>query len=129
MASANKIFRNLYRDSVSLMQISARIAKTPGVAQAQAIMASENNLALLREAGLLTGAVEAGPNDVLLVVAADDQATLSAALADAETALNEKPAASSGDARQQEPPRSIEMGVEAMPGANLALISTPSDYA
>jgi len=48
MASANKIFRNLYRDSVSLMQISARIAKTPGVAQAQAVMASENNRALLR---------------------------------------------------------------------------------
>lgn len=129
MASANKIFRNLYRDSVSLMQISARIAKTPGVAQAQAVMASENNLALLREAGLLNGAVEAGPNDVLLVVQADSQPTVDAALADAEAALNEKPPLSSGDARQQEPPRSLEMGIETMPGANLALISTPSDYA
>jgi succinyl-CoA synthetase alpha subunit len=129
MASANKIFRNLYRDSVSLMQISARIAKTPGVAQAQAVMASENNLALLREAGLLNGAVEAGPNDVLLVVQADSQPTVDAALADAEAALNEKPSLSSGDARQQEPPRSLEMGIETMPGANLALISTPSDYA
>ena len=129
MASANKIFKNLYRDSVSLMQISARIAKSPGVAQAQAVMASENNLALLREAGLLNGAVEAGPNDVLLVVAADDQATLDTALADAEAALNEKPPMSSGDGRQQEPPRSLEMGIETMPGANLALISTPSDYA
>ena len=128
MASANKIFKNLYRDSVSLMQISARIAKTPGVAQAQAIMASENNLALLREAGLLAGAVEAGPNDILLVVQADNKTTLDAALADAEAALNEKPP-TSGDARRQEPPRSIEMGIETMPGANLALISTPSDYA
>lgn len=129
MASANRIFRNLYRDSVSLMQISARLAKTPGVAQAQAIMASENNLALLREAGLLAGTIEAGPNDILLVVEADSQATLDTALAEAEAALNEKPQAGSHDARQQEPPRSIEMGLEAMPGANLALISTPSDYA
>lgn len=129
MGTATRVFRNLYRDSVSLMQISARLSKLPGIGQAQAIMASENNLALLREAGLLTGAVEAGPNDILLAVAASSDAELTAALDEAETALNEKPPSLSGDSRAQEPPRSLEMGIDAMPGANLALISTPSDYA
>jgi succinyl-CoA synthetase alpha subunit len=129
MASATRIFRNLYRDSVSLMQISARLAKLPGIGQAQAIMASENNLALLREAGLLTDAVEASPNDILLAVAADSDAELTAALDEAETALNEKPPSSGDGSRAREPSRSLEMGLEAMPGANLALISTPSDYA
>jgi FdrA protein len=129
MGTATRVFRNLYRDSVSLMQISARLAGLPGIGQAQAIMASENNLALLREAGLLTEAVEAGPNDILLAVAADSDAELTAALDEAETALNEKPPSAGGGAHEQEPPRSLEMGIDAMPGANLALISTPSDYA
>ena len=129
MVSETRVFRNLYRDSVSLMQISARLAQLKGVRQAQAIMASQNNLALLREVGLLTHAIEAGPNDILLAVATDDAAALAAALSEAETALNEKPPVSGGNDRAQEPSRSLEMGIDAMPGANLALISTPSDYA
>jgi succinyl-CoA synthetase alpha subunit len=129
MATATKVFRNLYRDSVSLMQISARLAKRPGIDQAQAIMASPNNLALLSEAGLPIQAIDAGPNDILLVLVGDGEAALRAAEAEAETALNEKPPASLDGARAKEPPRSLEMGLDAMPGANLALISAPSDYA
>ena len=53
MATASKIVRNFYRDSVSLMQLSSRLAKLPGIVQASAVMASEANLALLREAKLL----------------------------------------------------------------------------
>ncbi len=51
------------------------------------------------------------------------------ALGDAERVLNEQPAASGGDGARDEPPRSLEMGLAAMPAANLALISTPGDYA
>jgi succinyl-CoA synthetase alpha subunit len=129
METTTKTFRNLYRDSVSLMQISARIGKLPGIAQAQAIMASPNNLALLREAGLLSQEVEAGPNDILLTVVGESGEAAAAGLAEAEAALNEKPPAAGDGGRAQEPPRSLEMGLDAMPGANLALISTPSDYA
>lgn len=129
MAQAAKIIRNFYRDSVALMQLSARIAKLPGVRQASAVMASANNLALLREAGLLEGAVEASPNDLLIALEGDDEKELSGALGDAEQVLNEQPAASGGDGARDEPPRSLEMGLAAMPAANLALISTPGDYA
>src|ERR1700735_2851474 len=122
MAQTAKIIRNFYRDSVALMQVSARISKLPGVRQASAVMASANNLALLREAGLLQDAVAASPNDLLIALDGDDEKALTAALDDAEGALNQQPAASATGERD-EPPRSIEMGLAAMPAANLALIS------
>jgi len=129
MAQVAKIIRNFYRDSVALMQLSARISNLPGVRQASAIMASPNNLALLREAGLLQGALRASPNDLLIALEGDDETALAAAVDDAERALDQQPAASTTDGVRQEPPRSLEMGLAAMPTANLALISTPGDYA
>ena len=51
-ATLVKIVPREYRDSVSLMQLSALLGKLPGVEQASAVMATENNLALLAEAGL-----------------------------------------------------------------------------
>ena len=128
MAQTVKIIRNFYRDSVALMQLSSRISKLPGVRQASAVMASANNLGLLREAGLLRGQVEASPNDLLIALDGDDEKALASALDDAEGALNQQPAASAPGERD-EPPRSIEMGLAAMPAANFALISTPGDYA
>ncbi|HXL66036.1 MAG TPA: oxidoreductase, partial [Xanthobacteraceae bacterium] len=129
MPQTAKIIRNFYRDSVALMQVSARISKLPGVRQASAVMASANNLALLREAGLLQDAVAASPNDLLIALDGDDEKALTAALDDAEGALNQEPVASTADGVRDEPPRSIEMGLAAMPAANFALISTPGDYA
>jgi FdrA protein len=127
MAQVAKVIHNFYRDSVALMQLSARLSGLPGVKQASAVMASPSNLHLLRDAGLLNGKVEAGPNDLLIALTGDD-AAVQAALVQAEDALNQKPVASSGGPRS-EPPRSLEMGLETMPAATLALISTPGDYA
>jgi FdrA protein len=129
MASATKVIRNFYRDSVSLMQLSARLAKLPGLEQASAIMASETNLALLREAGLLEGAIEAGPNDLLIALRGENESVLGDAIAEAEAAFDQTPDIGSGQGPRREPPRSLEMGLDVMPGANLALISTPGDYA
>src|SRR6202451_4872776 len=129
MPQTAKIIRNFYRDSVRLMQASPGISKLPGVRQASPVMASANNLALLREAGLLQDTVAASPNDLLIALDGDDEKALTAALDDAEGALNQEPASSAGDGVGDEPPRSIEMGLGAVPAANLALISTPGDYA
>ena len=128
MASATHVIRNFYRDSVSLMQLSSRIGKLPGIKQASAIMASEANLTLLRAAGLLDGPVEAGPNDLLVALQGDNDETVAKAMAEAKAAFEDKPVAA-GTGPRREPPRSIEMGLDALPGANLALISTPGDYA
>lgn len=129
MARVTRIIRNFYRDSVSLMQLSSRLAKSPGTRQASAIMASASNQALLREAGLLAEALDAGPNDLLIALEGEDEASLSAAAAEAQQALDSKPAVGSSGGPRREPPRSLEMGLESMPAANLALISTPGDYA
>ena len=129
MARASKVIRNFYRDSVSLMQLSSTLAKLPGIEQASAIMASANNVGLLQEAGLLTEPVEASSNDLLIALQGDADA-LDAALAAAESALKQPPPSLSGNRNSCGiPPRSIEMGLGRMVGANLALISTPGEYA
>ena len=128
MPTAASVIRNFYRDSVALMQLSARLGRLPGIRQATAIMASEANRALLRAAGLATHEVEAGPNDLLIAIEADSEAALEAAMAEARDAFDVKSDSLASPARR-ELPRSLEMGLEAMPAANLALISTPGDYA
>jgi FdrA protein len=129
LARATKILRNFYRDSVSLMQLSSTFAKLAGVEQASAIMASANNLSLLKEAGLLSGTVDACANDLLIALQGDDDA-LDAAMAAAESALSQNPPPVTGNGRScGMTPRSIEMGLGDMVGANLALISTPGEYA
>jgi len=129
MATAQRIIPNLYRDSVSLMQFSEKIAKLPGVRQASAVMATENNIGLLVEAGLLASASPPSPNDLLIVVEAEETDAAELALDKAENTLKQKPTASLDSEARKTPPRSIEMGLAEMPGANLALISTPGDYA
>jgi len=128
MATASKIVRNFYRDSVSLMQLSSRLAKLPGIVQASAVMASEANLALLREAKLLDEVADAGPNDLLITLRGESETAIAGALSEAQTAFDQKPTTTSGGAKR-EPPRSLEMGLELKPNANFALISTPGDYA
>lgn len=130
MAQATKVVQNFYRDSVSLMQLSSALSSLPGVKQASAVMASETNLSLLREAGLLSGQVVAGPNDLLIALEGKDDSVLVTALKQADTALHEEPRSAGGDgAPEAQPPRSIAMALASNPLANLALISTPGDYA
>ena len=129
MVMAQRSIRNLYRDSVSLMQLSEKIRVMPGIRQASAVMATENNISLLVEAGLLGQAVPPSPNDLLIIVEGQDEALAYAALDEAASLLQQRPAAESGGEARSIPPRSIGMGLESMPGANFALISTPGEYA
>lgn len=129
MTIAQRVIKNLYRDSVSLMQFSEKLRALEGIRQASAVMATENNISLLVEAGLLSEAVPPGPNDLLIVVEGGDESSTDAALASAETMLRAKSVDSGDGSVRRVPPRSIEMGLEAMPSANFVLISTPGEYA
>jgi FdrA protein len=128
-AASLKIVHNTYRDSVTLMQLSAKIAALSGVHQASVVMATQGNLDLLREAGLLDDEIAASPSDLLVVLRAENEAAASAALAETERVLagGDRPARGRGP--QEILPRSLQMGLEAQPEANLALISTPGEYA
>ena len=55
MITLTRVIPNRYRDSLSLMQLSARAAETPGVDAAAVVMATDGNRALLRDAGLFAG--------------------------------------------------------------------------
>jgi len=130
MKTGTRIIADLYRDSVSLMKISSTVSALPGVVQASCIMATPANLDLLREAGLLDVEIAAGPNEVLVAIEAVDGAALEAALDGTEAELHKEPE-SLARAREAaiEPPRSQEMALDTLVGANLALIATPGPFA
>ena len=128
MALLHRVLANEYRDSVALMQLSSALARLEGVKQASAVMATPSNLELLARAGLNAGAVEARPSDLLIVVEGDAKA-LPAALDEAQKRLAAPAGGASAAGPQRLAPRSIAMALAENPQANLALISTPGDYA
>ncbi len=127
-ATLIKIVPREYRDSVSLMQLSAMLGRLPGVEQASAVMATENNLALLAEAGLRVDAKGAHASDLLIVVQGEKSA-LPAAIEEAMKSLTRQTEDNGGEARALLRPRSIHMALKVAGEANMALISTPGDYA
>ncbi|HZU65833.1 MAG TPA: acyl-CoA synthetase FdrA [Ktedonobacteraceae bacterium] len=134
-----RVKRSSYFDSITLMKIARSLTEMPGVEDAAAIMATEPNLQLLAEAGLAPfEGVEGkpGPDDVLIVVRAGDEATAQAALQTAEEQLGQlgrrTGASSTGmNGMQAGPgkPRSLEQATQLHPDARLALISVPGMYA
>jgi len=121
--------RDTYRDSVELMRVAALVEKIRGVSRAALMMATPANRELLSGAGLLDAAGSAaGPNDLVVAVAAADRAAGERALAEAARLLDEQAAvpAPPGDTPV---PRSIAEATSEFAGANLAIISTPGAYA
>ena len=130
MISNTRIIADLYRDSVSLMRISSITSSLPGVIEASCIMATPANLELLMESGLLITETSAKPNEVLIVIKADNETALNDALDSTEAELRKKSRHITNDYHDEmEPPNSQEMALKSLIGANLALISTPGRYA
>jgi FdrA protein len=122
-----RVLRHEYRDSMVLMYLSARMEKLPGVLKAVAIMGTDANKGLLASMNLSPPeAAEAGPSDLLVAVRGTDFESASRALARLEEMLARRvTAVDSGEIFCH----SIEGAVQALPGANLALISVPGMYA
>ena len=118
-----------YRDSVELMRVAAELERLPGVTRAALMMATPANRELLSGAGLLDAtASKAGPNDLVVAVAAADRAGGERALSEAARLLDQQ-AALSAPSADRLPPRSIAEAAAELADANLALISTPGLYA
>jgi FdrA protein len=114
-----------YRDSVSLMQLSRRIAEEPGVRSALVAMATDLNLGLLAEMGF-QAPDDATANDMVVAIEAQDDASLDAAVTLLATLLVERPNLSGGKTATESAPRTIRSAAD---GATLALISTPGQFA
>lgn len=124
-----RVFRNSYRDSVELMRIAAELEGLGGISRAGLVMATPANRDVLREAGLLAEvALDAGPNDLVVAVAADDDGAANIALDRAAERLSGTDDSAPSDAVRTSW-RTIAEGVADLGGADVALISTPGTYA
>lgn len=129
-AFAARVFPNSYRDSVELMQIAAEIEGLEGVTRAGLVMATPANRDVLAAAGLLVEvATGAGPNDLVVAVAAEDDAVATLAVERAAAALAGDRDNEPGGSAVVSAARTIAEAVTELGGANLALISTPGPYA
>lgn len=123
------ILPRTYRDSATLMRLSAEVSARPGIRQAVAVMGTENNLANLAAAGLVgEDAWQAGPADLVLVVEAECPDAARDALQVLRAGLvsaRRQAFAQAGEAL----PLTLESAARRLPGANLVLISVPGEYA
>ena len=121
---------NTYLDSLTLLQVSSRVAGLPGVVDASLVMGTPLNQEVLRDSGLLADSLSAGPNDLVLAVRAADPAAAEAALQAAERLLaaDRRPRTDVGTGAE-EPPRSLRGAHRRAADANLAVISVPGPFA
>jgi succinyl-CoA synthetase alpha subunit len=129
-AVVNEVRRATYFDSIVLMRIAREVAALPGVEEAGLMIGTPANKDILREAGILVGEGEgAAAGDLILALRARTRAEAEAALAEARRLLD-APAGAGGDrAEAFVSVRTLRTAVQAMPDANLALISVPGDFA
>lgn len=121
--------RKAYVDSVTLMQVSRRVADLDGVAAALVAMATDLNLELAAGMGFDVPATVSG-NDMLVAldVASDDVLAAARTEVDAALAAASRPAAGGfGDAPP--PPTMRAATRDADPETAVALVSTPGQYA
>lgn len=119
-----RIRSGAYADSVTLLQVSKRVAGTPGIAEAQVAMATALNLETLAAMGFDVPA-ETSPNDMVVALRLAD-ATLEDALAAVEEALAAagRPPVRDGAAITA-PPRTTAAALREAPGDAVVLVSVP----
>ncbi len=126
MALAVRVLSGAYHDSVKLMRISAAASEKAHIRQAAALMGTPMNLEQLAASGLLAGeAKEAGPNDLVLVVDAQDAQKAQEELAMMEAALTAPRAGGGAGAFMNLSAPTLEAALGKDPAINLALFSIP----
>lgn len=121
----NRVERGRYLDSVALMRVSRKLEALGGVEAAALMIGSPSNKALLRSAGLLSAEGEQATANDLVIAVRGPQA--SEALGRALELLSERPDPAGSSALPHA--RSLAGALEALPRANLALISIPGEFA
>lgn len=121
------IKQNSYQDSVNLMLLTNKISTMEGINKVQVMMGTPANKDIFKNSGLYTEELEgAASNDMCIVVDTDDEAKVQVVLDEVDDYLNNQTIESSNEAF--ETVRSWDKALKSVP-ANLALISTPGQYA
>lgn len=119
------IRRGAYYDSVVLMQLQRGLIGLPRVIDAGVVMATPANCDLLATNHLLPDSLTAGPDDLLIVVKAETDASASEAISQVESLLSQRRSSVSQDFR----PRSLSNAAKQLPDSSWVLISVPGRYA
>jgi len=120
------IRRGAYYDSAFLMRLQRTLADLPDVQDAGVVMGTPANQELLAAADLLPPAARAAqPDDLLIVVRAENEAAARDALARVDDLLTRQQAARSAEHR----PQSLETAARLLPDAAWVLVSVAGRYA
>lgn len=122
----SEIRSGAYYDSAFLMNLQRSLAALPGVLDAGVVMGTEGNKELLAHIDLVSPEVDAAkPDDLVIVVRAENDAAAQEAIGQVDGLLTRKKTASGGERR----PQSIEAAVEELDNAEWVLISVAGRYA
>jgi len=117
-----------YHDSVTLMLATRELTQMPGIEDASIVMATKENLAILKNAGMLPSSIaDASDNDLVVAVCAKQESQANAAIESVEQVLSDLRKSQSGGTHFA--PKSLDAALQAMPAANLSLISVAGKYA
>jgi FdrA protein len=121
----SEVRRGAYYDSVVLMQLQRGLLGLPGVLDAGAVMATPVNLELLDASGLRPEEATS-PDDLLIVVKADNERAALDALAQVDSLLARRRLAA---AESEFRPRSLDAAARQLPAASWVLVSVPGRFA
>lgn len=122
------IKKNSYQDSINLMLLTNSIATMEGLNKVQIMMATPANKDIFKDAGLHTAELEAAEsNDMAIVVDTDSADMMDTVLEKVEQYLNDQ--SISNKKQGFETVRTWDKAMDALPDANVAMISVPGEYA
>ncbi|REB08055.1 acyl-CoA synthetase FdrA [Sporosarcina sp. BI001-red] len=122
------IKKNSYQDSINLMLLTNSVATMEGLNKVQIMMATPANKDIFKDAGLHTEELEAAEsNDMAIVVDSDNADMMDSVLEKVEQYLNDQ--SISNKKQGFETVRTWDKAVDALPNANVAMISVPGEYA
>src|SRR4026209_1499956 len=101
-----------YYDSVVLMQLQRGLLELPGIVDAGVVMATQANRDLLAANNLLPESVMANPDDLLIVVKADDDTSATQAIGQVDELLTRR---KSSTISQDFRPRSLSAAARQLP--------------
>ena len=120
-----EVRQGAYYDSVVLMQLQKSLAGLPGVIDAAVVMATPANKDLLDSTGFAVQGIQAGADDLLIMVKADQGSDAAEAIGQVDELLVQRRSTTSQAFRS----RSLDGGAKRLPEANWVLISVPGRYA
>jgi FdrA protein len=122
------IKENSYQDSVNLMLLTNKISTMDGINKVQIMMGTPANKDIFKTSGLYTEELgKAAANDMCIVVDTDSEEKIQEVLDEVDQYLTNQ--SISNSKQEFESVRTWDKALKALPNANIALISTPGQYA